>query len=48
MQYVFVAIPGAVPGKGLDRAALFTFGADPDAPTYEKITRVDVMGPSGG
>lgn len=44
MQYVFVAIPG----EGLDRAALFTFGADPASLDYEKITRVDVMGPSGG
>ncbi len=44
MQFVFVGIPG----KGLDRVALFTFGADPAAPTYEKIVRVDVMGPSGG
>ncbi len=44
MQYVFVAIPG----EELDRAALFTFGADPSTPDYEKITRVDVMGPSGG
>ncbi len=44
MQYVFVGIPG----KGMDRVALFTFGADPSSPNYEQIVRVDVMGPSGG
>ncbi len=47
MQYVFVGIPGREPGKSLDRAALFTFDADPASPTFEKIIRVDVMGPSG-
>lgn len=46
MQYVFVAIPGS--GDGLDRVIFFTFGADPDAETFEKIIRVDVMGPGGG
>jgi len=44
MQYVFVGIPG----EGIDRVALFTFGADPSNPNYEQIVRVDVMGPSGG
>ena len=44
MQFVFIAIPGG----GLDRVALFTFDADPDSPSFEKITRVDVMGPPGG
>lgn len=44
MQYVFVGIPG----EGIDRVALFTFGADPSSPDYELIVRVDVMGPSGG
>lgn len=51
MQYVFVGVHGGgVPGRddGFDRAALFTFDADPASPDYEKISRVDVMGPSGG
>ncbi len=43
-QFVFVGIPG----EGRDRVALFSFGADPEGADFEKITRVDVMGPSGG
>jgi len=44
MQFVFVGIPG----ENLDRVALFTFDADPASPEFEKIVRIDVMGPSGG
>ena len=47
MQFVFVGIPGVNAGES-DRVALFTFNADPASPSYEKIIRVDVMGPSGG
>ncbi|GJL95443.1 MAG: hypothetical protein DHS20C05_18480 [Hyphococcus sp.] len=47
MQYVFVGISGRKPGQGLERAALFTFDADPASPSFEKIIRVDVMGPPG-
>ena len=46
MQFVLARIPAS--DGGLDRVALFTFDADPASPSYEKITRVDVMGPSGG
>ena len=49
MQFVFVGIRGSGDEKfPLDRVALFTFGADPDSPSYEKIVLVDIMGPSGG
>lgn len=46
MQYVFVGIPERE--GGLDRVALFTFDADPASQNFEKISRIDVMGPSGG
>ncbi len=46
MQFVLVGIPG-LEGE-LDRLVFVTFGADPDAVDFEKIIRVDVMGPSGG
>ncbi|MEM9014213.1 MAG: hypothetical protein AAGB02_03805 [Pseudomonadota bacterium] len=48
LQYVFVGAPAADAPDKLDRVALFTFDADPDSPSFEKIIRVDVMGPSGG
>ena len=49
MQYVFIAVPPSdEDDEGFDRVALFTFGADAEAEDYEKIVRVDVMGPSGG
>lgn len=47
MQFVFVGVKGMKTGES-DRVALFTFDADPASPSYEKIIRVDVMGPSGG
>ncbi|MEM9495067.1 MAG: hypothetical protein AAGA09_03615 [Pseudomonadota bacterium] len=37
-----------IPGDGVDRAVLFTFDDDPDSPSFNKIVRVDVMGPPGG
>jgi len=46
MQFVLAGIPARE--GGFDRVALFTFDADPASPSYEKIIRVDVMGPSGG
>jgi hypothetical protein len=48
MQFVFAGSPARGGDEGLARVALFTFDADPASPTYEKIIRVDVMGPSGG
>ena len=48
MSYVFVGIPALNEGARFDRVAFVTFQADPNAADFEKIIRVDVMGPSGG
>lgn len=44
-----VVLTGFPAGEyALDGAVPFTFCADPASPFYEKITRADLMGPSGG
>lgn len=48
MQMIVAAIPGREAVEADDRVALFTFGTDEDADSFEKVIRVDILGPSGG
>lgn len=46
MHYALVGIPAD--NSGLERVMLISFDANPQSQTYEKIIKIDLMGPSGG